>query len=488
MSFPGATVELRILSGPHLGAAAWLGLGRHVFGSDDSCDFVFTDATVAPRHLALTVSGDDDQISVAAQPLEAEVALMGRLLAGEGEAIEPGVPLGLGFTALAFRPVGETWAPVTLTPLEYLPQPVSAGPRDDGGDDKKEIDKSGAKKKEFDDSGLEPSEAKASEETDGDHEEWAEAPIAGAKRRPFKLWVGLAVLFLLMATMFYGLWSSNGEGLDKATQIRAILATNNFQDLIVDASGEAVTISGNLADDREVARLVDLVRGQPAKVYLRVSVTNDRIRAVKDALNAHGFYPEVSLGEAGLTVAAYMKDSLVEAKAFGYVGNDVRDAVAERRVVYQERLAEALLAETRRAGLPELPVTFADGHLDFPVELNIEARRSLERAVSNVSRRLGVPVSYRIVSPDGLASPSLPGPLEQPWPEEAPKTPTETSPLGGLKVTGVTLSPLKFVSASDGQKLFEGSVLPSGYAIEEINNGEIILSRGDQRITHKLGE
>jgi type III secretion protein D len=469
-----------------LGAAAGLGLGRHVFGSDDSCDFVLTDATVAPRHLALTVSGDDDRISVAAQPLEAEVALKGRILAGEGETIEPGIPLGLGFTALAWRLAGEDWTPVTLTPLEYLPQPVSAEPGDDkSGANKKELDKNG-----LDDSGPELSEEKASatEETDGGHEEWADAPIVGEKRRSFKLWAGLAVLFPLMISMFYGLWWSSEPGLDQAARIRSILETNNFQGLIVEASGDAVTISGTLADDREVARLVDLVRGQPAKVYLKVSVTNDRIRAVKDALNAHGFYPEVSLGETGLTVAAYMKDSLVEAKAFAYVGNDVRDAVAERRIVYQERLEEALLSEMRRAGLSGLPVTFADGHLDFPVELNIEARRNLERAVSSVSRRLGVPVSYRIVSPEGVASPSLPGPLEQPLPEEAPKTPTEASPLGGLKVTGVTLSPLKFVSTSDGQKLFIGSVLQSGYTIEEINNGEIILSRDDQRITHQLGE
>jgi type III secretion protein D len=484
MSSSGTNVELRILSGPHLGAAALLGLGRHVFGSDDSCDFVLTDATVAPRHLALTVSGgdDDDRISVVAQPLEAEVAFKGRILAAEGETVEPGVPLGLGFTALAFRPVGEDWTPVTLTPLEYLPQPVSTEP----GDDKKEID----------DSGPEPSEEKASvaEETAGDGEERAEAeaPTVGKKRGSLKLWAGLAVLLTLMISMFYGLWGSSEPALDRAARIRSILETNNFRGLNVEAGGEAVTISGTLADDREVARLVDLVRGQPTKVYLKVSVTNDRIRAVKDALNAHGFYPEVSLGEAGLTVAAYMKDSLVEAKAFGYVGNDVRDAVAERRIVYRERLEEVLLEELGRAGLPGLPVTFADGHLDFPVELTIEARRNLERAVSGVGRRLGIPVFYRIVSPEGVASPSLPGPLEQPLPEEAPKevplTPTEASPLGGLKVTGVTLAPLKFVSTGDGQKLFIGSVLQSGYTIEEINNGEIIMSRDDHRIVHKLGE
>ncbi|MDR1111008.1 MAG: type III secretion system inner membrane ring subunit SctD [Deltaproteobacteria bacterium] len=484
MSRESVIAELRVLCGPNLGAAVQLGPGQYVFGSDDSCDFVLADASVAPRHLAITVSGEDGAIRVTAQSLEAAVVFEGGQLPDAGTMVSPGTPLGLGFTALAWREAGESWAPITLVPMEYHNPPQPGAPSETVAEAKSQ-EGQGEEMAATDEAGTEDVLGQA-----------VAIPLAvERKRRSPIFWVGLAALVLVLAPMFYSQYRWGGDEAARAGRVQALLDEGGFQGLTVEPGSDAAVISGSLANDLELARLIDLVRGQPLKVYLRLTVINDRIKAVKDAMNSHGFYPEVKLTDTGMSVAAYMKDSLVEAKAFGYVDLDVRDAVISRRhIVHQRQLDEALKDETQRAGLPEMPVTFADGHLEFPVTLDIEARQSLDEAVSTAGRRLGVPIFYQI---------SLPGGDTQIMTEALLANPPETTaglsaqeeedgdegqPLAGLRVTGVTMSPLRFVSADGGQKLFEGSVLKSGYTIVEIRNGEIVLSRDGREIIHKLGD
>ncbi|MDR1309669.1 MAG: type III secretion system inner membrane ring subunit SctD [Deltaproteobacteria bacterium] len=471
-----------MLSGPHLGALIRLGPGRYVFGADDSCDYVLSDSSVAPRHLSLAVGEEDGDVWVTARPLEAEVYLDGAPLPDSETTVAPGATLGLGFTGLAWRPDGEIWTPVTLVPREYFSPPQTAVPAETQGDGTIE-DFPGPAASPFNaatEAGEEFPNSEAAPPSSGE----------GGRRRSPMFWVGLAVLVLLLAPMFYGRLSQDGDEVARDERVRALLVEGGFQDLAIEPGSDAVVISGSLPSDREMARLVALVRGVPFKVYLRLSVVNDRIQAVKDVMNAHGFYPEVDLAGEGVSVAAYMKDGLVEARAFGHVGQDVNDVVITRRhIVHQLGLAEVLKEEVRRAGLPEMPTTFADGHLQFSATLNIEERQSLDRAVSSAGRRLGVPVFYQISSPDGDADVMAWAAAEPPEAAEIPAlAPTEGPPLAGLRVTGVTLSPLKFISADDGQKLFEGSVLKSGYTIEEIRNGEMVLSRDGQELIYKLGD
>lgn len=58
--------------------------------------------------------------------------------------------------------------------------------------------------------------------------------------------------------------------------------------------------------------------------------------------------------------------------------------------------------------------------------------------------------------------------------------------LGGLQIAGVTVKPLKFVTTVDGQRFFEGALLPSGYTLESITTNSLTLRKGGQVITHRL--
>ena len=57
---------------------------------------------------------------------------------------------------------------------------------------------------------------------------------------------------------------------------------------------------------------------------------------------------------------------------------------------------------------------------------------------------------------------------------------------GGFTVVGVTLKPLPFVSLKNGQRIFEGGLLPGGWILESIDVNELKLVRGGQSCMYPL--
>ncbi len=60
------------------------------------------------------------------------------------------------------------------------------------------------------------------------------------------------------------------------------------------------------------------------------------------------------------------------------------------------------------------------------------------------------------------------------------------NPLGSLHVVSVTLTPLCFFTTDDGQRFFEGAVLPSGYSVEKITMDALTLKKDGAERVHDL--
>ena len=55
-----------------------------------------------------------------------------------------------------------------------------------------------------------------------------------------------------------------------------------------------------------------------------------------------------------------------------------------------------------------------------------------------------------------------------------------------LRVTGVTLTPMRFISLATGQRVFEGGLLPGGYVLESIDVKELKLRKDGRIIVYRL--
>lgn len=55
-----------------------------------------------------------------------------------------------------------------------------------------------------------------------------------------------------------------------------------------------------------------------------------------------------------------------------------------------------------------------------------------------------------------------------------------------IRVTGVTLTPMRFISLATGQRVFEGGLLPGGYVLESIGVKELKLRKDGRIIVYRL--
>ena len=256
-------------------------------------------------------------------------------------------------------------------------------------------------------------------------------------------------------------------------------------------------------------RLRDMARTLQFPVYLEVGVREDILRAVRSSLGIRGFHPEVTITENDasprLIVAAYMKDKVLEAAAFSALESEVRGLPPEeRRIVHEEELAPVLEEALKEAGLASVRAVYLPGRVDFAGDFRPEDAPTLLAVRREVGEHFGVPLyGSSVVTPPTLPSAVQPSETGQTLSAEegtdsstapsrsllaAAKTDDggDTDPLGGLRVTGVTMSPMRFVTTSDGRRLFEGAVLPGGYTLESISTKVLILRRGERIFTYRL--
>lgn len=129
-----AAYLLRVMSGPQAGAEIPLADGEYVIGSDDDCDLVLLDETVAARHLRVTIAASGAEVAAC----DAPVALGERTLApGEPADIGAGAVFGLASTCVAIGPVGVVWTALPMPDRRRRkrtpePAPTANAVTDDG--------------------------------------------------------------------------------------------------------------------------------------------------------------------------------------------------------------------------------------------------------------------------------------------------------------------------------------------------------------------
>jgi type III secretion protein D len=108
-------LELRIFTGVHAGARERLAAGECVLGSDGDCDFVITDAGIAPRHARLSAADGTWQLQWLTEPDDApRVSLV------------PGSAVQMGPVIFALDEASAPWPAAEQIALLQRAQPMAA--------------------------------------------------------------------------------------------------------------------------------------------------------------------------------------------------------------------------------------------------------------------------------------------------------------------------------------------------------------------------
>lgn len=486
----GVSLCLYVFSGPHLGACVELAAGEWIVGADDACDLILSG--LMPRHAVLAVSAGDDAFPVlTVTPLDGTVRLQaGPMAEAGGEPLLPecGTAWYLGGTCFAWNRPG--------IPQDVLvPEAVSRS-SDDG--DAAAAGTEGGVPAMPDAAELLPADQLPGNDVGmegalpGTALPQTALPVSGRRACWRILLLLLVAVCLLALSLMVG--PGNADPEQYPVIIKKYLDDAGIKGLSVSRRDPGVEIRGTVADDAAMIRLRDMARGLHIPVYLEVAVQEDMLRAVRSSLGIRGFHPEVVLwenkGKPRVQIRAYMKDALLETAAFRALRTEVRGLPdVDRHIVHEKELAPVLDGALQRAGLKGVRVIYLPGQVDFSGDFRPEDSEKLEAIRQDAGELFGVRLhgtssaSGALAAAERALTPSRDAGL-------APASPRQDAPggdpLGGLRVTGVTMSPMRFVTTADGRRLFEGAVLPGGWTLESIDTKVLVLRNGSQVFSHRL--
>lgn len=524
-------VALYVFSGVHLGARLELQAGTWVLGADDSCDIILNG--LAPRHALLDIApAPNGECSVRLSALDGEVSLQdGRAArpAGPGEAsprLDPAAGSGwhLGQTCFAWnlpdaeQPVVDPQARTPASDHEAVgteagaPEALSAGSGDAAGAAAAAVSvtsgtsticgATGANLVGRENAEALPERGKMVGGSSASLPALMSETVAVPKKRGSgRRFILLALVVVLLTAMSVVLTPSDNNPQQYQSIVGKYLAEAGLSGLAVTPRGQGVEVRGAVDDDAAMLRLRDVARALHFPVYLEVGVREDIVRAVRSSLGIRGFHPEVSITEDGgasrLTVAAYMKDAILEEAAFAALQSEVKGLpVADRRIVHEKELVPVLEEALKAAGLVSARVICLPGRVDFAGDFQPDDLPVLARIRGEAERRFGVPLygeSTLAAAMSGVSA-GREGQSDETDRADTPlraaargsRAEADGDPLGGLTITGVTMLPMRFVVTADGRRLFEGAKLPSGCILESISTRVLMLRRGDHMFTYRL--
>jgi type III secretion protein D len=480
---------LRIFSGLHIGAEIELAEGIHVIGTDDSCDLILCESSLAARHAALRVSGEAGAMIVSAEALDGTVLLGGTPVSDECD-LPPQTPFQLGLLIAAWIPADAPDHASAWTEVEQKIRPQSAPMPNTP--DAKTPDAEASSTHAGGVAGTAMAEENA-DAADASADGIEEAQDAGADipRTPHRLRdLSLIAAIILVGTLCFT-WNSVPEQTPTQT-VRALLDEAGYKNLHVSGNKDSVVVTGRIATDRERGRLLRLAQLLEFPVYLDVTVHSDAADAVRASFNTLGLWPEVTelppSFRPGVRVRGYIKNGVLEQQALSNAVRNIPDlSPAEnggrprleifRNIKHEEDVQALLTPALTLAGLGEVQRTFHPGRVELRGSLTPQSKAALETIAAHVENSLGVPVPFDIVNEAEVQTQKTNIYADQRSPDSRRALQREDTAASAFKVVSVSMGAMKFATLANGERVFEGGELPGGYVLEHIDVDELTLRK-----------
>lgn len=531
-----SAIVLRVFSGPHIGAELQLPLGDHIVGCEDSCDIILVDASLLGRHAVLRIveqavatntqgeSAETEQkqhFSLSVRPLDGQILVAGELVGPQGMAIAPCTLFEVGTTSLAWNMVGAPWSEMSVAAV--LGYGSSAAPATAS-----ETGEAGVGAPVSGDAGLSfYDDLDVGVQEDGANKEEADTETLSLRQKaqkvaslPIKTLIAIFLAIICICGVMVSFEGRPPDMTAHAAELEMQLHTLGMTGLTVSNTDEGVVVQGVLDTHAQRTALWHVTSGLLYPVEIVATVREDLLLAVTAAFNSRHMYPEIlSLHDVGnpnasatekdsdvvIQISGYFQDGQVEAWAFQSMHADVpTDFKAERNVRHQEEVKAVLEPALVEAKLGHVRTRFMPGVVQIAGHFDLEQHAALDDVLIAVQDTLGVPVRFEVYAelPKSIQVAAATNTSDARALEDAHKEAKKESkltgglsgdvddepiqPLGTLKVVSVTLSPLCFFATDDGQRFFEGAVLPSGYSVEQITMDALTLKKNGAEIVHNL--
>lgn len=486
------TIQLRVYGGPQQGAQLELGPGTYVLGSSDAADLVFSDEDMLGAHAAIIISPTEAMVEAreGGYFIDGHDYPQGRIGWASGQLLQ------LGSTLLMWGTAGMQWPALngmTAAAAKTDDTPEQTEPA--AGDNSQER----------------PAAGDASAEPQSD---------SGVKAvlRQARVVLPALLLVVLLALMIFGPAYFERSPLEQDTATVRQALGDRYKDVVVTPFEGAVKLTGSVPSQQQFTSLLQELPDIRCSTVLDVEVRDDEVMGLERTLRALGFNARVKhLDDDKLGVSAYMLDPFVEARIFNELDRYYQDRL-QGRVLYRGDVDPELRKALTERGLDALQLDYTAGSILYQGHLSLLSESALKEAAEAVGSKLGIPLEVRSAEDAGLSMEALTleksslspaaaalgsalsaagssngaggqsgngadGAQPQVFASGMHKS---SEPLDVSDVVGLSVDPLRFVTLRNGQKYFEGGVLPSGYTLQSVELDKIIVTKGDESHEYRL--
>ena len=434
---------IKIITGPHAGAAIPSGEGCYRIGSDDVCDLILSDPDIAAQHLELII--DEDGIRICSLD-EASVRLDGKLISSESVDVEIFQVISIGSTHFA---VG----PAELCP-DHFPIPELIEEKPDEADDEEEAEPE-------EENTMEPQQAR------------------GGKQRL----VTYAAMILVLsgaALMLSGagnfLKSSKADLPPEKTvsqQVEEMLAEIEMTHLTLIENPRGGRVLKGYVENRSRKRLLE---DRLSMLSLRdvvgpdLKITDLMMHSCNDILGQFGLALDVVINtEGALTISGFAEEEEAWGKARTTIERDVPGIEKLNSGVITATQLERSLLSSLGETMPDhgLTVAWSDGALEIGGALPRAQTRqwlTIKAAFTETYKnRFEIREQFVLIRQKQV----------------------KVDP--GLSISGVHIGATRFITLQDGNKVFEGAILPGGQTLVGIKHDHLLLRRNGHLLEYPIG-
>ena len=463
-------LEFRFLSGDNIGSVIRLPIGSYTLGNTDSCDIL------SEEHLKEEVAVEikiTEQLDVLVSAVAGNIFIDKKKLT-ETENLKAGAILLLGMTAVTYRLDDSDWPLITAKDL-LIDSSLELAEDKLPARDNSEINESESSSNEID-----------TDENNGNISETE--TIEKKKVTPIKIAVVIGtflVALILLGMLIFGQSLTDSTEKQELLNIRKSLSDNGFTLVKAEYKNEMYVISGLVEDDEALEKLEQILPDSSHSMLVLVDKISFIAQSVRNAFKPYAIHVTPVFDDGVFRLYGYIRDPYLSNEVTQKVlANLPKSVKIEPHFIYKDEMRTIL--DKAGSGDYQVKYYFKDGEIVYEGRFTREQSISFLQTKKKSSEMVGGDVHFIDISTlsEGEIELLSMGKNTQNNSGEDELVSVSKDPKDDI--SGVTMDPMKFITMKNGDKIFEGGLLPDGSTLVRIDSKSLLFEKNGVKEEYEL--
>ena len=392
----------------------------------------------------------------------------------ETENLKAGAILLLGMTAVTYRLDDSDWPLITAKDL-LIDSSLELAEDKLSDRDNSEINESESSSNEID-----------TDENNGNISETE--TIEKKKVTPIKIAVVIGtflVALILLGMLIFGQSLTDSTEKQELLNIRKSLSDNGFTLVKAEYKNEMYVISGLVEDDEALEKLEQILPDSSHSMLVLVDKISFIAQSVRNAFKPYAIHVTPVFDDGVFRLYGYIRDPYLSNEVTQKVlANLPKSVKIEPHFIYKDEMRTIL--DKAGSGDYQVKYYFKDGEIVYEGRFTREQSVSFLQTKKKSSEMVGGDVHFIDISTlsEGEIELLSMGKNTQNNSGEDELVSVSKDPKDDI--SGVTMDPMKFITMKNGDKIFEGGLLPDGSTLVRIDSKSLLFEKNGVKEEYEL--